>query len=224
MYSTWEAEFCRWHAEHHQQRAADRHQRGESQQTQADGLHAVDRSNVGQWFHAMTFVGQLAAVQVAPQAGTAVNHQADADIAFGHTDFVAHDRRKIRVEDVGGGCAEDHIRHTELDAAVEEQAELPQETDLRRMRITWQRHCHRCHQHGGEHRDQGKGDTPAESIGHPSAGRCADHGSDGETREYPGNELGAVFVGGHVGREGHGDGHQRAGHGGDEQSGMSSIG
>ena len=27
----------------------------------------------------------------------AVNHQADADIAFGHADFVAHDRRKIRV-------------------------------------------------------------------------------------------------------------------------------
>ncbi len=35
----------------------------------------------------------------------AVNHQADADIAFGHADFVAHDRRKIRVEDIGGGCA-----------------------------------------------------------------------------------------------------------------------
>lgn len=144
-----------------------------NQQTQADGLHAVDRSNVGQWFHAMTFVRQLAAVQVAPQAGAAVNHQADADIAFGHADFVAHDRRKIRVEDVGGGCAEDHIRHTELDAAVEEQAELPQETDLRRMRVTWQRHCHRCHQHGSEHRDQGKGDTPTKGIGHPSAGRYA---------------------------------------------------
>ena len=55
----------------------------------------------------------------------------------------------------------------------EEQAELPQETDLRRMRATWQRHCHRCHQHGGEHRDQGKGDTPTKGIGHPSAGRCA---------------------------------------------------
>lgn len=78
-------------------------------------------------------IGQLASVQVAPQAGTAVDHQADADIAFGHTDFVAHDRREIRVEDVGGGCAKDHIRHAELDAAVEEQTELPQETDLRRM-------------------------------------------------------------------------------------------
>ena len=64
-------------------------------------------------------------------------------------------------------------RHAELDAAVEEQAELPQETDLRRMRVAWQRHCHRCHQHGGEHRDQGKGDTPTKGIGHPSAGRCA---------------------------------------------------
>lgn len=143
----------------------------------ADTGRRPARSSIGRmwvtWFHAMTFVRQLAAVQVAPQAGAAVNHQADADIAFGHADFVAHDRRKIRVEDVGGGCAEDHIRHTELDAAVEEQAELPQETDLRRMRVTWQRHCHRCHQHGGEHRNQGKGDTPTKGIGHPSVGRCA---------------------------------------------------
>ena len=86
-----------------------------------------------QRLHTAPFVGQFAAVQVAPQTGAAINHQANAEVLFGHTDFVSHDGRQVCVEDIGSRCTAHHIKHAELNTAVEEQAELPQEADFRRV-------------------------------------------------------------------------------------------
>ena len=67
------------HAKHHQQqRTIHRHPMRYDQRCHKHGVRAVDRTNMRQRFHSPATVGKLAAIQVAPQAGRAENHQADA--------------------------------------------------------------------------------------------------------------------------------------------------
>ena len=126
--------------------------------------------------------------------------------------FIAHDRSQVRVEHVACGRAAHHVEHAQLDAAVEEQAELGQEADFCRMAVVRQHGDHADDEHDGKRVDQMERPTPAERVGHPSADRHTHHGGDGEAGEHPCDEFRAEGVGGHIGRVGHGDGHQCAGH------------
>ncbi len=155
-------------------------------------MGAVDGTDVRHRLHSPAPVGQLAAVQVAPQAGRAEDHQPEAQEAFRHMHFVAHDRREIGVEHVACGRTEHHTGHTQLDATVEEQPELRQETDCDDMAVTRQHRDHQHHQRGGEHTYQNERPTPSKGIGHPCADRHARHGGDGESGEHPCDELRAV--------------------------------
>ena len=181
-------------------------------------VRAVDRTDVRQRLHSPAPVREFAAIQVAPQAGRAEDHQSDTQVLFRHMHFIAHDRSQVCVEHVAGGRAAHHVEHAQLDTTVEEQAELRQEADFHDVAVARQRHDHTDDEHNGEHIDHMERPTPTERVGHPCADRHAHHGCDGEAGEHPCDEFRTESVRCHIGHVRHSHSHQRSGYQGDHDA------